>query len=91
VVLLGTHSYPEELQTGTNYVFGGFAAENGSPSTTWGVKCCQNVHFLKQQQKMPTFCKTIFFYLASPKSYRIIQFFPQNSRHSYFLHHSSSL
>ena len=52
---------PETLQTQKNYVFGGSAVENGSPSTIWGVKCCRNFYFLKQQQKLPTFCKKNFF------------------------------
>ena len=45
---------PESLQTEKNYVFGGSAVENGSPSTIWGVKCCRNFYFLKQQQKVST-------------------------------------
>ena len=49
------------VQTEKNYVFGGSAVENGSPSTIWGVKCCQNFYLFKQQQKMPTFCKRNIF------------------------------
>ena len=77
---------PGTLQTEKNYVFGGSAVENGSPSTIWGVKCCRNFYFLKQQQKLPTFCKKIFSYLASPKSYRHIQFLAQNVSSFFFWH-----
>jgi len=39
------------LLTQKNYDFGGSAVENGSLSTIWGVECCRNFYFLKQQQK----------------------------------------
>ena len=58
---------PETLQTEKNYVFGGSAVENGSPSTIWGVGCCRNFYFLKQQQKLRTFCKRNFFLSLLPK------------------------
>ena len=52
---------PESLQTEKNSVFGSSAVENGSPSAIWGGQCCRNFYFLKQQQKLPTFCKKKFF------------------------------
>ena len=52
---------PHGPETEKNSVFGGSPVENGSPSTIWGVKCCRNFYFLKQQQKLSTFCKKNFF------------------------------
>ena len=52
---------PGALQTEKHIVFLGFAVENGSPSTIWGVECCRDFYFLNQQQKLPNFCKKHFF------------------------------
>ena len=61
---------PQRLKTQKNSVFGGFVAENGFPSTIWGVGCFRNFYFLNQQQKLPTFCKKIFFLFLSHKKLR---------------------
>ena len=52
---------PGTLQTEKNYVLGGSAVENGSPSTIWGVKCCWNSYFLDQKQNVHISCKRNFF------------------------------
>ena len=52
---------PKSTQTQKNDVLRGFSVENSSPSTIWGVWCCQNFYFLKQQQKLLLFCKKFFF------------------------------
>jgi len=52
---------PQRPKTQKNDGFGEFVAENGSPSTIWGVKNSGNTYFLNQQQKVSIFCKRNFF------------------------------
>ena len=67
-MLPGTPSMPQKaLKLKKNDVLGGFLVENSSPSTIWGVGCCQNFYFLKQQQKLLTFCKIVFLSLTHKK------------------------
>ena len=55
------HGSSRLLKWKTNFVFEGSFVEISSPSTIWGVECCRNFYFLKQQQKVPNFCeKNVF-------------------------------
>ena len=73
---------PKSTQTQKNDVLGRFSAENSSPSTIWGVWYCPNFYFLKQQQKLPTFCKKSFFLSLTPKK---LQSSPKKLPHSVLL------
>ena len=65
---------PGILQTHKNCVFEGSAVENGSLSTIWEAKCCRDFYFLKQQQKVPNFCKNIFAILDPQKVIVLLNF-----------------
>ena len=73
---------PKSTQTQKNDVLGRFSAENSSPSMIWGVVCCRNFYFLKQQQKLPTFCEKSSFLSLTPKK---LQSSPKKLPHSVLL------
>ena len=67
--------------------FGEILSLKQLPIDDLGGRVLPKFLILKQQQKVPTFCKKIFFYLSPPKSYRAHQKNYQNLSWKIFWHH----